>query len=277
MKAIWIAAASATALTLSGAGTTEPKPMAVPAVSPAEQQAIRDASARGALLYAYDQAAWHGTDEMMAKLPDARSKVGGWIVDGPAETPELVFFDKDKAAPHALFFARFERGRLVSSRVAEPGEGELGAERRRLIAARAAGLEALQAKGFQRCTADPMNTVVLPPSEPNGPIYVYVMTPQKDANTIPFGGHYRIAVGPDGKAGEIRSFTNSCIAMPARPPRGGKPSALVIGHFLDPVPTEIHVFSSLVAHVPVMVASKDGRIWGVNGASIVAVGQVVAP
>jgi hypothetical protein len=258
---------------MGAAAESHAKP-AIPAVSEAEQQAIRDASARGVLLYAYDQAAWHGTDEMMTKLPDARSKVGGWIVDGPAEAPELVFFDKDKAAPHTLFVADFRNGKLVSSRVAAPGEPALSPERRRLIAARAAALEALKAKGFQRCSAQAMNTVVLPPPAADGNTYVYLLTPQPDMNTIPFGGHYRVAVGPDGTPGEIRPFTNSCIAMSARPPAGAKSAALVITHLLDPVPTEIHVFSSLVAHVPVMVATKDGRIWAVDGGRIAPVGKI---
>jgi hypothetical protein len=255
------------------AAASQAKP-AVPAVSEAEQQAIRDAAARGVLIYAYDQAAWHGTDAMIAKLPDPGSKVGGWIVDGPAEAPELVFFDKDKAAPHSVFVADFRDGKMVSSRVAGAGEPELSPERRRLIAARAAALDALKAKGFQRCSAQAMNTVVLPPVGPDNLIYVYLLTPQPDMNTIPFGGHYRVAVGPDGKTGEIRPFTNSCIAMSARPPPGAKSAALVITHLLDPVPTEIHVFSSLVAHVPVMVGTKDGRIWAVDGGRIAPIGKV---
>jgi hypothetical protein len=260
-------AAAALAVALA-APAPAAKPAPAPPITAAEQQAIREASTRGALLYAYDQAAWHGTDAMMAKLPDARERVGGWIVDGPAEAPELVFFDRDKAAPHTLFVADFNDGKLVSSRVARPGEAELSAERRRLIAARAVGMETLQAKGFQRCSALQMNTVVLPPAEPGGPTYVYLLTPQPDLNTIPFGGHYRIAVGADGKAGEMRPFTNSCIAMPSKPPAGSGATGMFITHLLDPVPTEIHVFSSLVAGVPVYVGTRDGRVWAVRGTSI---------
>lgn len=245
-----------------------------PPPSAEEQQAIGVASARGALLYAYDQAAWHGTDEMMAKLPDARSKVGGWIVDGPANAPELVFFDKDSATPHGVFIADFKDGKLVSSRVAGPGELELSPERRRMIAARAAAVQAFAAKGLPRCSKAPMNTVVLPPAAPDAPTYVYLLTPQADSKVIPFGGHYRIAVAADGTVGEIRPFTNSCIAMPRKPPHGAAPVALVITHLLDPVPTEIHVFSSFVARVPVMVITKDGRVWSVSGATILSVAQL---
>jgi hypothetical protein len=269
----FLSALGAALLSIGAAPGALAKPP-IPAVSEAEQQAIREASARGALLYAYDQAAWHGTDEMMAKLPDARSKVGGWIVDGPAEAPELVFFDRDTAAPHAVFIADFRDGKRVSSRVAEQGEPALSPERRRLVAARTAATEVLKAKGFQRCSAQPMNTVVLPPAAPGGPIYVYLLTPQPDMNTIPFGGHYRVAVAPDGSAGEIRPFTNSCIAMPSSPPAGATAAGLFITHLLDPVPTEIHVFSSLVAHVPVMVGTKDGRVWAVDGTRIAPVGKI---
>jgi len=264
----------AAAVTIGAAVGSAAKSPAPPPVTAAEQQAIRDASARGALLYAYDQAAWHGTDEMMAKLPDARSKVGGWIVDGPADAPEAVFFDKDRAAPHTVFVANFRDGKLVSSRVAGPAEPVLDAARKRLIAARTTAVEALKAKGFQRCSAQAMNTVVLPPVGPEGNTYAYVLTPQPDMDTIPFGGHYRIAVAPDGTPGEIRAFTNSCIAMPGKPPAGAKSAALFITHLLDPVPTEIHVFSSLVAQVPVMVATKDGRIWAVDGPRIAPIGKI---
>jgi hypothetical protein len=62
--------------------------------------------------------------------------------------------------------------------------------------------------------------------------------------------------------------------MPARPPAGAKSAALFITHLLDPVPTEIHVFSSLVAHVPVMVGTRDGRIWAVDGTRIAPVGKI---
>lgn len=273
LRKIWAVAAAA----VLGSGAmlaAAPKPPPPAEVSPAEWETIHQAAARGILLYAYDQAAWHGTDEMLAKVPDAAAKVGGWIVDGPANAPELVFFDKDAAAPHAVFIADFRDGKLVSSRAAAAGEPELSPERKHMIAARAAAVQALEAKGFEHCTQAAMNTVVLPPRKPGDATYVYVLTPQTDLNTIPFGGHYRIAVGPDGGIGEIRAFTNSCIAMSRKVPKGGKPVALVITHLLDPVPTEIHVFSSLVAQVPVMVATKDRRIWAVSGGAIMAIGRL---
>jgi hypothetical protein len=258
-------AAALACLGAAPAAIAAAKPEPAQALTSAEEQALRLASTRGVLLYAYDQAAWHGTDAMVEKLPDARSKVGGWIVDGPAEAPEAVFFDRDKAAPRAVFVASFRNGELVSTRIAGRGEPELSPERKRLVAARAAALEALAAKAFQRCTEAKMNTVVLPSSAPGEPIYVYLLTPQTDESVIPFGGHYRIAVTPEGSVGEIRPFTNSCIAMRRDGDWKATPSALVISHLLDPVPTEIHVFSSLAARLPLYVATvKNGRVWAIE-------------
>src|SRR5689334_10306230 len=94
---IWLAVALA-----PPAAATPP-----PQMSETEAVAVRQAEERGAMMYAYDQAAWHGTDDLMAKLPDFASRVGGWVVDGPAEAPELVFFDRDEADPHAIYIADF--------------------------------------------------------------------------------------------------------------------------------------------------------------------------
>ena len=59
-----------------------------------EAARLARARARGALLYAYDRAAWHGTDDLRTKLPDFAQRVGGYIVDGPAAAAQLTFFDK---------------------------------------------------------------------------------------------------------------------------------------------------------------------------------------
>lgn len=264
------AAALAALLLCTGpapASAREKKPAPSASVSPAEDAQLREVARRGALLYAYDQAAWHGTDDMMAKLPDFEKRVGGWIVDGPAETPELIFCDKEGARP--VYIARFSRGALVSGTIADAGERDLSAPRRQLIAARKAALAALAQSDFKTCSEASPNTVVLPPSAPGEPTLVYVLTPQRTMAAFPFGGHYLIPVDPSGRAGAIRRFTKTCIEI-GRPPDavGSEPSALVITHLLDPIPTEIHVFSSLAARLPVFVATAETRVWIVDGTRI---------
>jgi len=52
----------------------------------------------------------------------ARSIGSRWIVDGPRETPEIVFFDTNEAEPHAVYIAHFKDNKLVSSRVLGTGD-----------------------------------------------------------------------------------------------------------------------------------------------------------
>ena len=54
--------------------------------------------------------------------------------------------------------------------------------------------------------------------------------------------------------------------MPLNPPEKGQLAALTVTHLLDPVPTEIHVFSSLSIHLPVLVATtSNAHLWAVEG------------
>lgn len=234
-----------------------------------EAAALKVALERGRLLYAYDQAAWHGTDDMLAKIKDPRDKIGGWIVDGKPGATELVFYDRDAADPHAVYVARFDGSKLLSSHVLGPDEDRsLSPLRKRMIAAVRTASDALVGAKVQQCAAGQrFNTVTLPPTTENGSISVYYLTPQHDLETVPFGGHYRIDVSADGKAGPVRAFTKSCIAIPinADKAKDSKSAMLTITHLLDPTPTEIHVFSSLVAHLPVMVVTGGNRAWAVDG------------
>jgi len=236
-----------------------------------EEAIVVRALNRGAVIYAYDQAAWHGTDDMVTKLPNYQNVVGGWIVDGPADTPELVFFDRNEAAPHAVYVADFKDNKLVSSRVLGAGDdSHLTPERLRMISAREAAIKALLASGEPRCKDKPYNSVVLPPETPGGPMLVYLLTPQTSNDSLPFGGHYLTEVSADGKVGPFRHFTKTCAEFPIRGDGKGKgeADALVITHLLDPVPTEIHVFSSLSIHKRLYVLTADDRTWRVEGGQI---------
>ncbi len=232
-----------------------------------EATALQRALERGRLIYAYDQAAWYGTDDMLANVKDPQGKLGGWIVDGPADAAELIFYDKDAADPHAVYVASFRGGKLASSHVLGPSEDRsLSPARKRMITAVRSASAAMQASGSARCVDRPFNTVVLPPASADAPVSVYFLTPQTDLKTIPFGGHYRTDVSADNKAGAIRPFTKSCIAFPIGANKGGKKSKIItISHLLDPTPTEIHVFSSLAAGMPVIVVTGEKRAWAVDG------------
>ena len=268
MRGLVIAGAVLAVVAPSAASARPKKPAPAQVVSSAEESQLREIARRGALLYAYDQAAWHGTDDMVAKLPDYQSRVGGWIVDGPAEAPELVFFDNAGVRP--VYVARFRDGKLISGEVASAGAAELSAPRRRLIAARQAALAALDKSGAGRCSEAAMNSVVLPAAAPGEPTLVYFLEPQRVIDAFPFGGHYLFPVDPSGRAGPMRRFAKTCIEISRVAARKDDETvvALLITHLLDPLPTEIHVFSSLAARLPVTVGTRDGRTWQVDGTRV---------
>lgn len=257
----------AAALAAAPAAAADPAPR----MSDAEAGSVQLALDRGKLIYAYDQAAWHGTDNALAKLGKDSDRLGGWIVDGPADAPELVFHDHDEADPKAVYVARFKAGKLVESRVLRDGDDRtLSPERKAMIAARRAAADALPAAGATRCKDQRFNSVVLPASAPGEPVLVYFLTPQTSMDAVPMGGHYRVEVGSDGKPGKVRPFTKSCMEMPlTEKKKKAKPAALVLTHLLDPTPTEMHVFSAGAARMPIYVMTAENEwVWEVTAATI---------
>ena len=245
-----------------------------PVPSAEELAAVQLALDRGQLLYAYDHAAWHGTDDFRAKAQAAGTwdevgaRSGGWIVDGSAGEPEIVFYDRDRQNPGALYVARFTHGgtRLVESRLVSPDEqSPITPERRRLIDAQHLAYEAIAATDSRLCAEARPNTVVLPPATPSEPVLVYFLTPQTETGKFPLGGHYRVEVAPNGTAGPIRSFTKSCLTMQVG---DNRPVALQVSHLLDPTPTEIHVFFMFATKLPLYVATtSNGRLWVVESSA----------
>jgi hypothetical protein len=234
------------------------------------QSAADLAVRRGQLLYAYDQAAWHGTDDFRAKFPSDVQRAGGWVVTGTVAETSLVFFDRDPARPKAIYRARLAGSRLVSSDRAKPGEDSLGTEELAIIAARSRALETFQAAKVGLCSKAPANVAILPPERTGGPHIVYLMTPRTEADKLPFGGHFSVEVFADGRTGPVRKFTNTCLNLPTRPPGGdgSTPAGLFVTHLLDPTPTEIHVFNSLAMKLPVLVGTSNRIVWAVEGSGI---------
>lgn len=255
-----------------------PAPAAAQApISANADSAIDRAQKRGALIHAYDRAAWLGTDDMLAKLPDAQQKVGGWIVDGPASSPTLVFFDRNVADPKGVYVVKFVNGKLVGAGAAVTIEDQaLSPQRRRMVDALRVAREKLGSEKTEACTDKPFNSVVLPPERDGGPVLVYFLTPQRKLDEIPIGRHYLVEVA-EGGGTTVRAFTNSCFFMPAPKAKKKKdrPAALFVTHLLDPTPTELHVFSALASGYPLMVATVENRkIWGVTGSEVVQVGSL---
>ena len=211
--------------------------LAVPTA--AEQAELDHIVARGRLMRAYDRAAWLGTDDVLERIPDARNRIGGWIVDGPEATPTVIFHDRARP-PHALYSARLVGDRLVDTKLPTDDAATLPPERLRLIAARDVATRTMNAAGLRSCTS-PFNTLVIPPATAGAPTSVYFLTPQTKVGELPIGGHYRVDVAADGTAGTPYAFSKSCMTLP--PPENGRRVALAaVSTLTAPLPNETHSF-----------------------------------
>ena len=222
-----------------------------------EASSIAEAGRRGALIYRYDQAAWHSSDAMVADLARAElAAIRGWVVVPAGEALRTIYYGGEPGARVALYSAEWMSGNRTSNRrrYTTPDDQRLDAEAARLIALR----DSISFDGLQNCSNRTFNIVILPASATGNSDSIYLLSPQTDRN-IPFGGHHRIDF-VDGRETARRRFTNSCVALPAQG------EMLFITHLLDPIPTEIHVFSMYAAGRAVAVGTADMRVWAIEPA-----------
>lgn len=224
--------------------------------------AIARALERGNLIYSHDQAAWHSSDVMVEKLSKARLReIRGWVVEPDGDALSVLYYGYEGETPYAVFTAKFQRGKVTASREIKPGEARtLTQAQLQMAQARKAATDSVDTG----CVAAPYNTIVVPPISETAPVDVYLLTPQIKTNEYPFGIHYLVTVGPDGKVAASRPFTKGCMMMPAQDGAAG----LMITHLLDPTPTEIHVWLSAWARLPVYVATSKDDVWVVTPSAI---------
>ena len=244
------------------------------AMSAKDQVSIQRNLNRGQLLYAFDQAAWHATDKMLesaraeSRIEELRAGLRGWVVRQVDQgILEVIFFDANEASPNRLYTARMSNGgtSLVSGEFAAKGEAITDSETLRLIRAQQAALKAIDGQAILRCSKAPYNIAVLPPDSPDQPTSVYLLSPQDDLDHVPFGGHLRILVSSANKAEDIHSFTKSCLSLPTKHARDA-PEAVVATQLLDPLPTEVDVFTMFAGGLPLYIFTPDERIWRIDAA-----------
>ncbi len=229
-----------------------------------QMQAVQHAAQIGRELYEHDQAAWHATDAMMADIADPRGEgVHGWITERTPNGIVVLFVHPDGDELTGVYRVLYREAAIVEhGRVNQP----LTAEETRLYLTRQAAIQT----PVERC-AESYNTVTLPREHPdaNGAdVDVYLMPGMTQNDVYPFGGYYRLGMNSTTHAVvETQRFTNSCIQRSTIPPPGVTARALIITQIIGDVPTEVHVFVSLEARVPVFVSARSG-VWEVDGARI---------
>lgn len=243
-------------------------PLLLQQAVPADAQpATTSAASMGTVLYALDRAAWVATDAMLKAIPRDRLPAGGgWVVERGADRTLIVtFYAGSGTAARVVFVADVRDGRVADSRI-PAADTMLTDAQQRLARAREAAVADAAKRGLTPCAKAAFNPVVVPVD--GATIPVYLLTPQVETGRYPAGGHYRYAIDGQGKAVAVRPFTRSCLTLGApAAARGQAPAGLFVSHLLDPTPTEIHVFTSLSARLPVFVGT-GARVWRVDGRTI---------
>jgi hypothetical protein len=213
------------------------------AVVPPEAEELAAITARGRLLYEYDQAAWHATDAVQMANPKAaegqryiaKKENGKWIVVFGKLNDDRSLFDISYEADEQATLRAFE---VQKEPAEEQGKGFF------LIAARAIDVATRDFGGANR----PYNAAVLPAEADQ--MYVYLYPAQTKARVYPLGGDVRYLLSSDGtKILEKRQMHKTILET--APQRGKKTAAGFHTHFLSDLPEDTDVFHVLTQDPPV--------------------------
>lgn len=203
------------------------------AIKPSQEQ-LAAITARGRLLAAYDQAAWHATDAVQATHPPegsvnryiARKSDQGWIVDfgqiNEAKDKFLVSYEAAQTEPSVPFTVK----RL------DPLREDTGWN---LTGAKAIDAALENFHGADR----PYNVAALPDGA--GGAYVYLYPAQLKANIFPLGADARYDFASSGSLIEKRPLHKSIIE-PGPIPAGTKAAGGYHTHVLTDLPEDTDVF-----------------------------------
>jgi hypothetical protein len=229
--------------------------------TPASEAELAQITERGRNLHAYDVAAWHGTDAVMALQP-TQGSVTRYIAKRTGDGWTVAFGRLNEARDKFLIAYEAVQGstptEFKAAKLGPPGE-DAGFF---LFAARAIETSLADFKGEAR----PYNVAVLP--APSDQLYVYVVPAQTQNGVFPLGGDARYLISGDGlKIVEKRQMHKAIIEFtsPAANVEAGYHTAI-----MDQVPEDSDVFHVLARKpaIPEWIATKlfvyriepDGKI-----------------
>lgn len=224
---------------------------------PPSKEALAAISDRGRQLAAYDRAAWHGTDAVLALKP-AGGAIHRYIAHKADKGWVVAFGRLDKGREKFLItYEATEAGgpdRFDAKKV-DPPRASTGFELRAALAIDAAQDDFLKAGTERR----PYNVVAIPAE--GGKLWVYFVPAPTKPGVWPLGGDVRYLVAADGsKILEKRPLHKSIIEVTS--PKDAPEKKPVMGmhtHILTDVPEDTDVFHVLSREPlrPEMVITKE--------------------
>ena len=237
-----------------------------------EAEATQAVGSRGELIFALDRAGWVTTDDLVKRLGGRTNvPIKGWVVEreeGDPATYLVTYYGDGPSGPVAWYSGRVRDHQVIDGKLHPEGaRPPLTPVQLRL---KEAADVARKFDKYRPCTQARFNLVLIPPASADAPIDAYLLSPQVETDVIPVGGHYLLKVA-GGKIVSDRAFMKTCMNADLKA-AGSEAAGFFVTHLLDPMPTEIHVFTSLSMGNPIFVMAGD-RLWGVDGAKITAVKQ----
>lgn len=219
-------------------------------------------------MYVQDQAAWHGTDALLAVHPQAdlmTEKVHGWIVEDRPQGQLVRFIRDGESGQEVAYDIDFASGKPV---VSVPQDRHLTDEERAEFGARTLAIKSIT----ERC-GDNYNTIVL--KDPDGPGWLaWALAATTNPNLIIAGGHHRLTVSADGmQVVRLDALSRTCAVMQkAGAPAGSSVAGILSTQLVSNAPVETFVFLSLQQHIPFFVATPDMTVWKVADGKIEKIG-----
>jgi hypothetical protein len=206
--------------------------------NPPSQTELARITERGRQLAAYDVAAWHATDAVMALKP-AKASVDRYIAKKNGNGWTVAFGHLNKKRDKFIIAYEGIQGTNANEFIArkyEPPKEDAGFF---LTAAKSIGTVMSDFKVPSR----PYNIAVLPAS--SNQVYVYAVPAQTQKDIYPLGGDVRYLVSPDGsEIIEKRQLHSSIIELKA-PSNLEQPEAGYHTAVLDDIPEDTDVFHVL--------------------------------
>jgi hypothetical protein len=226
-----------------------------------ERAAAAEVEKLGALLFHHDQLAWQATDAIRDRNFDVAALAPrGWLTDVRPGLPDRVIFVGERAGQKVAVAEVVFDG--VPPSVADPGGAPLVGEQSAMFRA----LELAREQRALACT-NARNSVVFPDPAGKG-LLVYLMSATEEPQVMVSGGHVRFLIDAAAtKIVERLDMTKSCLTMPIAQTKGSSLAGGILTHFTTPLPTEVHVFNSLLHKVPIVVFAPNGT-WRVAGGKL---------
>jgi hypothetical protein len=247
----------------SSAAHSEPLPIPASQIS-----SVGRAQHLGQLLFAHDSIGARATDAVYRKVHALDSRVHGWLTLKNGDDWSVPFLGNDNGATKILYRVTFHGFLDAAPQVDVLNNPEtLDETTSRMSAAR----ETATRQDIQRCSKT-YNTVVVPATEAGQDGWlVYLLAATTEPGVIVSGGHHRFVISSDGGTViDHFQFTKSCLTIPApKVAKGERVSGSMVTHLTSETPTEMHVFLSLLHHLPFYIGVAEPRaLWEVNGSRI---------